>query len=213
MGPGRQQHSVTPSVRPLAAESRADHTTGKLSLGFPSPGRAVRTQGSLFSPQHLEERKSPWARRDRQCEPLGVGCGDSDPRAPGAPLEFEGCSSSQVRCCLGDISSTPFQPWFCPSSSPWASKLEVFPVGDPSPHPGPSAPPRALLGDSGQPWPRSDPLAILQLLFLPAGRRREVPHPERGQDRGGWQKGDSTAPVVLLTGVGQSPGCGIPRGL
>lgn len=39
------------------------HNTGKLSLGFPSSGRALRTQGSLFSLQHLEERKSPspWA--------------------------------------------------------------------------------------------------------------------------------------------------------
>lgn len=57
---------------------RLHHTTGKLSLSCPCSGRAVRTQGSLLCLQSLEERKSqsPWACRDRLCEPLRVGCGD-----------------------------------------------------------------------------------------------------------------------------------------
>lgn len=80
--------------------------------------------------------------------------GDPDPRVHEALLEFEGCSSYQVRCCFGDISITLFQPWLCPSSPAWATKLKVIPsVRDPCPHPGPNSPPRALPGESRQPCP------------------------------------------------------------
>lgn len=75
------------------------HTTGKLSLGFPSSGRAVRAQDHS-SPSSTWKRES-----HRHHGHEGTGCvsrsgwavgvpGDSHPRAHAALLEFEGCSSS-----------------------------------------------------------------------------------------------------------------------
>lgn len=61
------------------------HTTGKLSLSFPSSGRAVKTQGSLFCLQHLEERKSqsPWHERTGSVTSSGWAGGCQGTAAPG----------------------------------------------------------------------------------------------------------------------------------